>query len=125
MTEMLKSKELGSTRNPPLGFRVRQSLLEFWGRVKLSIDFDAIDGKPIDVVFFSAAGAFPDEQINALASVARKLRGRETLHASRMLVTMLLFTRSRALVMDTVSSKHAWHGNLAKRSDYKRDGAAS
>jgi len=53
-------------------------------RLRQPIDFDAIDGKPVDVVFLlllpaAAAG----EQLNALASVARKLRDPASLRRLR------------------------------------------
>jgi PTS system nitrogen regulatory IIA component len=44
-------------------------------RLKRPIDFAAIDGKPVDVVFLLLLPAAPHgEQLPALASVARKLR---------------------------------------------------
>ena len=53
-------------------------------RLRKGIDYASIDGKPVDLVFLlllpqSAAG----EQLNALASVARKLRNAETTTALR------------------------------------------
>lgn len=48
-------------------------------RLRRAIDFDAIDGQPVDVVFLLL---MPDEkaaeQLNALASVARILRGSQS-----------------------------------------------
>jgi PTS system nitrogen regulatory IIA component len=49
-----------------------------------AIDFESIDGKPVDIVFVlllptSAQG----EQLNALASVARKLRDAAVLRKMR------------------------------------------
>jgi PTS system nitrogen regulatory IIA component len=49
-------------------------------RLRKPIDYDAIDGDPVDIVFLlllpaEAAG----NQLNALASTARKLRDRDTL----------------------------------------------
>ena len=44
-------------------------------RLKRAIDFAAIDGKPVDLVFLLLLPATPHgEQLTALASVARKLR---------------------------------------------------
>ena len=44
-------------------------------RLKRAIDFAAIDGAPVDIVFLLLLPAAPDgEQLTALASVARKLR---------------------------------------------------
>jgi len=53
-------------------------------RLKRPIEFDAIDGVPVDVVFLLLlpAGA-QGEHINALAAVARQLRGAERLAALR------------------------------------------
>jgi PTS system nitrogen regulatory IIA component len=52
----------------------------FFARLNKEIDFDAIDGRPVDLVF---ALLLPDltngEQLNALACVARKLRETKTL----------------------------------------------
>jgi nitrogen PTS system EIIA component len=79
--ELNKREELGSTGvgggvaipharyqqiNKPFGMLLR---------LKKAIDFDAVDGSPVDIVFLlllPAAGA--GEQLGALASVARKLR---------------------------------------------------
>jgi nitrogen PTS system EIIA component len=47
-------------------------------RLKRPIAFDAIDGKPVDVVFLLLLPTAPaGEQLNALAAVARKLRNPE------------------------------------------------
>ena len=53
-------------------------------RLAKPIDFDSIDGKPVDIVFLLLlpAGA-QGEQLNALASVARKLRDVEVLRKVR------------------------------------------
>jgi nitrogen PTS system EIIA component len=52
----------------------------FFVRLDKAIDFDAIDGRPVDLVF---AMLLPDltngEHLNALACVARKLRETKTL----------------------------------------------
>jgi nitrogen PTS system EIIA component len=81
LTELNKREQLGSTGvgggvaipharyqhiNKPFGMLVR---------LKKPVDFDAVDGKPVDLVFLlllpeAAAG----EQLGALASIARKLR---------------------------------------------------
>jgi PTS system nitrogen regulatory IIA component len=53
-------------------------------RLKHPIDFDAIDGKPVDLVFLLLLPVAPHgEQLNALASVARMLRRTETLRELR------------------------------------------
>ena len=53
-------------------------------RLKRAIDFDAIDGKPVDLVFLLLMRGDHDVgQINVLAAVARKLRDGNTLAALR------------------------------------------
>jgi nitrogen PTS system EIIA component len=87
--ELLKREALGSTgtgegvaiphaRIPdltrPFGILVR---------LKNPIDFDAIDGKPVDIVFQLLLPQSQGDQLNALASVARKLRNPEALRRLR------------------------------------------
>jgi PTS system nitrogen regulatory IIA component len=44
-------------------------------RLKKPIDFEAVDGRPVDIVFLLLAPVAPEsDQLNALACVARKLR---------------------------------------------------
>ena len=85
LRELLKREELGSTGtgggiaipharipslNKPFGVLVR---------VKKPIDFDAIDGQPVDVLFLLLLPVTSDkEQLSALASVARVLRNSES-----------------------------------------------
>jgi PTS system nitrogen regulatory IIA component len=53
-------------------------------RLRKGIDFDAIDGQPVDIVFLLLLPADAgNQQLNALASVTRKLRNAETLDALR------------------------------------------
>ncbi len=53
-------------------------------RVAAPIEFDAVDGKPVDVVFMLLLPASSHgEQLNILASVARKLREGEVLQKIR------------------------------------------
>src|SRR5262249_13881036 len=80
-TEILKREELGSTG---MGGGVAiphariQDVREPFGllaRLQNAIDFTAIDGRPVDVVFLLLLPAAPaGEQLSALAAVARKLR---------------------------------------------------
>jgi PTS system nitrogen regulatory IIA component len=57
-------------------------------RLKHPIDFDAIDGKPVDLVFFLLLPVrSPGEQLGPLASVARILRRTEVLEGLRRGVT--------------------------------------
>jgi nitrogen PTS system EIIA component len=83
---LLKREALGSTGTGD-GVAIPHARLPnikrpfgFFVRLDKAIDFDAIDGRPVDLVF---ALLLPDlangEQLNALACVARKLRETETL----------------------------------------------
>jgi PTS system nitrogen regulatory IIA component len=81
LAELIKREGLGSTG---VGggvaiphARFKQSIKPFGMLVRLKrpMDYDAVDGKPVDIVFLlllpeSACG----EQLGALASIARKLR---------------------------------------------------
>jgi PTS system nitrogen regulatory IIA component len=80
-TELRKREELGSTGTgggvaiPHARMAEVKRPFGTALRLRQPIDFDAIDGKPVDLVFLlllpaAAAG----EQLSALASVARKLR---------------------------------------------------
>ena len=89
-TELLKREDLGSTgtgggvaiphaRIPdlkkPFGTLVR---------LKHAIDFDAIDSKPVDIVFLLLLPAQPKgDPLNALASIARRLRDPESVQRLR------------------------------------------
>jgi PTS system nitrogen regulatory IIA component len=71
-TEILKREALGSTG------------IGLLARLRHPIDFDAIDAKPVDLVFLLLLPVAPHgEQLNALASVARLLRRTETLRELR------------------------------------------
>lgn len=83
---LLKREALGSTGTGN-GVAIPHARLSdikrpfgFFVRLDKAIDFDAIDGRPVDLVF---ALVLPDltngDQLNALASVARKLRDTKTL----------------------------------------------
>jgi PTS system nitrogen regulatory IIA component len=49
-------------------------------RLRHPIDFDSIDGQPVDLVFLLLLPTSVErEQLGALASVARRLRAAETL----------------------------------------------
>ena len=85
-SELLKREELGSTG---MGSGVAvphariQAVTEPFGilvKLKQPIDFDAIDGQPVDLVFVLLLPATTEGgQLGALASVARKLRASEAL----------------------------------------------
>ena len=84
--DLLKREELGSTgvgggvaiphaRLPDL-----QRSYGLFARLKQPIEFDAIDGQPVDIVFVLLLPAnAEDGQLGALALVARTLRSSETL----------------------------------------------
>jgi PTS system nitrogen regulatory IIA component len=47
-------------------------------RVKPAVDFDAIDGKPVDLVFLLLTPASSEKtHLNALAAISRRLRNRD------------------------------------------------
>jgi nitrogen PTS system EIIA component len=52
-------------------------------RLKHAIDFDAIDGQPVDIVFLLLLPQSQGDPLNALASVARKLRDPEAVRRLR------------------------------------------
>jgi len=80
--ELLKREELGSTgvgggvAIPHARFAQASAPFGLLVRLKKAIDYDAVDGKPVDIVSLlllpeSSGG---EQQLGALASVARKLR---------------------------------------------------
>ena len=84
--EILKREQLGCTGiggGIAIPHARLQNLKKAFGslvRLRKSIDYDAIDGDPVDIVFLLLLPAGPaGDQLNALASTARKLRDRETL----------------------------------------------
>jgi PTS system nitrogen regulatory IIA component len=89
-TELLKREELGSTGTGGGVAIPHARLPELKGpfgivvRLRQPIKFDAIDDLPVDLVFLLLLPAAPaGEQLNALASVARKLRDPNSLHRLR------------------------------------------
>jgi PTS system nitrogen regulatory IIA component len=54
-------------------------------RLKKAIDFDAVDGKPVDtiVLLLLPEGSNGGDQLSALACIARKLRDPPTIAAVR------------------------------------------
>jgi PTS system nitrogen regulatory IIA component len=78
---LLKREELGSTGTgggiaiPHARISGLEKPFGILVRLKQPIDFDAIDGQPVDLVFLLLLpAASSKEQLNALASVARILR---------------------------------------------------
>jgi PTS system nitrogen regulatory IIA component len=72
-------------------------------RLKQPIDFDAIDGQPVDLLFLLLLPVTSDkEQLNALASVARILRNSDSVrNLRRSRDSEGLF---RAMVLDNAKS---------------------
>jgi PTS system nitrogen regulatory IIA component len=88
--EVEKRDKLGSTgigggvSIPHARFREVKQPLGFFVRLKQPIEFEAIDGAPVDLVFLLALPASHQlEQLNALAAVARKLRDPDVLRRLR------------------------------------------
>jgi PTS system nitrogen regulatory IIA component len=88
--DILKREELGSTgvgggvAIPHARIAGLQAPFGILARLRGAIDFDAIDGQPVDIVFLLLLPAAPaGEQLNALASVARKLRDPKIVHDLR------------------------------------------
>jgi PTS system nitrogen regulatory IIA component len=78
---ILKREELGSTGMgsgvaiPHARFRDLRKPFGLLARLRKPIDFDSVDGRPVDIVFLLLAPVAPEsDQLNALACVARKLR---------------------------------------------------
>jgi nitrogen PTS system EIIA component len=88
--ELIKREALGSTGTGG-GIAIPQARLAevkrpfgMLVRLRQAIEFDAVDWKPVDLVFLLVAPAAPaGEQFNALACVARKLRNAASLRALR------------------------------------------
>jgi PTS system nitrogen regulatory IIA component len=88
--EILKREELGSTGMgggvaiPHARIHNLNKPFGVLARLRKGIDFAAIDEKPVDLVFLLLLPAAPEgEQLNVLASVARKLRDPEIASAIR------------------------------------------
>lgn len=75
---ILKREELGSTGMgsgvaiPHARFRDLRKPFGLLARLRKPIDFEAVDGRPVDIVFLVVAPE--SDPLNALACVARKLR---------------------------------------------------
>jgi len=86
ITELLKREGLGSTGMgngvaiPHARFRTLEKPFGAIAKLKQPIDFEAIDGQPVDIVFLLLLPTSSEgEQLGALACVARKLRGPDDL----------------------------------------------
>jgi PTS system nitrogen regulatory IIA component len=90
MGEIEKRDELGSTgighgvAIPHARLREIKKPLALLARLKSPIEFDAVDGEPVDIVVLLLLPASSQlDQLNALAAVARKLREADVLHRMR------------------------------------------
>lgn len=90
IAEIEKRDELGSTgigrgvAIPHARLREIKKPIGLLTRLKSSIEFDAIDGRPVDIVFLLMLPAASQlDQLNALAAVARKLRDADVLRKMR------------------------------------------
>jgi PTS system nitrogen regulatory IIA component len=88
--EIGKRDELGSTGigrgvcMPHARLREVKKTFGLFARLKAPIEFDSIDGQPVDLVFLLLLPAASQlDQLNALAAVARKLRDQHVLHKLR------------------------------------------
>jgi len=86
LSELIKREALGSTGMgngvaiPHARFAALGRPFGLLARLKQPIDFDAIDGQPVDLVFLLLLPAAAEgEQLGALACVARKLRAADDL----------------------------------------------
>ena len=86
VSELLKREGLGSTGMgngvaiPHARFQKIEKPFGIIAKLKQPIDFDAIDGQPVDIVFILLLPtASEGEQLGALACVARKLRAADDL----------------------------------------------
>lgn len=87
--ELTKREELGST-GMGQGIAIPHARLPgldrsfgVFAKLKRPIDFQAIDGKPVDLVFVLLQPGTASGDLNALAAVARKLREPERLKRLR------------------------------------------
>lgn len=85
-SELLKREQLGSTglgngvAIPHARLPMVKRPYGLMARLKPPVDFDAIDGQPVDLVFLLLLPAPPEaDQLTALALVARTLKAPETL----------------------------------------------
>jgi PTS system nitrogen regulatory IIA component len=100
-SEIEKRDELGSTgigsgvSIPHARFRDVKKPFGLLVRLKQPIEFDAVDGQPVDIVFLLMLPAASQlDQLNALAAVARKLRDPEVLRKLRTATSGTEFYRA-------------------------------
>jgi PTS system nitrogen regulatory IIA component len=99
--EIEKRDELGSTgigggvSMPHARLREVKRPFGVFARLKGAIEFDAIDGQPVDLVFLLLLPASSQlDQLNALAAVARKLRDADVLRKLRSATSGTEFYRA-------------------------------
>jgi nitrogen PTS system EIIA component len=90
LSELLKREELGSTGMgggvaiPHARFYQVEKPFGMLARLRKPIDFDAVDGNPVDTVFLLLLPDAPaGERLGALACIARKLRNPAIIAALR------------------------------------------
>jgi PTS system nitrogen regulatory IIA component len=90
LAELQKREELGSTgvgggvALPHARFRQVAKPTGTLLRLRKPIEFDAVDGQPVDIIFLLLLPESPDgEQLGALATIARRLRKPEVTAALR------------------------------------------
>jgi PTS system nitrogen regulatory IIA component len=90
LLELNKREQLGSTGMgdgiaiPHARFAAMKTPFGIFARLKPAIDFDAVDGKPVDLVFLLLVpSSSQGEHLNALAGVARRLRDRQAVEKIR------------------------------------------
>jgi PTS system nitrogen regulatory IIA component len=91
LAELLKREELGSTGMgggvaiPHARFEQVRKPLGILVRLRKPLDFDAVDGEPVDIVFLLLLpeGAPAGDQLGALAAIARRLRNPAATQALR------------------------------------------
>jgi PTS system nitrogen regulatory IIA component len=88
--EIAKRDELGSTgigrgvAIPHARLRDVRKPFALLARLKSPVEFDAVDGRPVDLVFLLLLPASSQlDQLNCLAAVARKLRDEDVLRKMR------------------------------------------
>ena len=88
--DILKREELGSTglgggvAIPHARIRDLKSPFGILARLQSAIDYNAVDGRPVDIVFLLLLPVAPaGEQLKALAAVARRLRDPNTIRDLR------------------------------------------
>jgi PTS system nitrogen regulatory IIA component len=92
--EIERREELGSTgigggvSMPHARFREINKPFGLLARLKQPVNFEAIDGQPVDLVFLLLLPAASQlDQLNTLAAVARKLRDPKVLRDLRQATT--------------------------------------